>query len=137
MIENQPKDKTPKEPRKAKPKNNKDFLVKFRVDEKELKQLKEAAMSYKSVSEFTRFSCLKPEKKSKLSSKELEKKLEKLIQEVNAIGKNINQAARYVNFLESGDIKHVPSIDRFNREISNYTALQIRIEGYLKQLLKS
>lgn len=67
----------------------------------------------------------------------MDKKLENLIKEVNAVGKNINQVARYVNFLELNGIQHVPSIDRFNHEILAYTALQIRIEAYFKQLLKA
>ena len=137
MNENLPKDESPKEPRKAKPKNNKEFLVKFRVDAQELKQMKEAAASYQSVSHFARFSCLKPDKKDKILSKELDKKLEILIRELNALGKNINQVARYVNFLEASGISYAPAIERFNHEILKYTATQIRIESYLKQLMKA
>lgn len=127
----------PKELKKVKKKNNKESIVKIRADEEELKLLKEGAKNFKSVSDFIRFSCLKQEKKGNISSKEMDKKLENLIKEVNAVGKNINQVARYVNFLELNGIQHVPSIDRFNHEILAYTALQIRIEAYFKQLLKA
>lgn len=126
-----------KEPKRKKRKNNKESFVKIRVSQEELKQLKEAAERFKSISDFIRFSCLKPEKKGIVSSKEMDRKLESLIQEVNAVGKNINQVARYVNFLELNGIQYVPSIDRFNHETLAYTALQIKIEAYFKQLMKA
>jgi hypothetical protein len=127
----------PQEPKKEKKKNNKETIVRLRVDENELKKLKEAAENHKSISDFIRFSCLKQDKKSNISSKEMDKKLENLIREVNYVGKNINQVARYVNFLEQNGIQYVPSIDRFNHEILVYTALQIKIEAYFKQLMKA
>jgi uncharacterized protein (DUF1778 family) len=125
------------EPKKEKKKNNKETVVRLRVDENELKRLKEAAAHHKNISDFIRFSCLKPEKKNIISSKEMDKKLENLTKEMNAVGKNINQIARYVNFLELTGIPYAPAIDRFNHEILAYTALQIRIEAYYKQLLKA
>jgi hypothetical protein len=62
--------------------------------------------------------------------------LEELMKEINAVGRNINQGVRHVNFLEDNGISYTPSIERFNHEIIGYIANQIKTEALLKQILK-
>jgi hypothetical protein len=62
--------------------------------------------------------------------------LEELMKEINAVGRNINQGVRHVNFLEDNGISYTPSIERFNHKLLAYTAAQIRVEKLLKQVLK-
>ena len=50
--------------KETKIKKNKELAVKIRVDEEELRQLKESAKDYKSVSDFIRFCFLKKNKKN-------------------------------------------------------------------------
>lgn len=124
----------PKQPTKNK--KNKEHFIKFRVNEEEMEMLKTYSEGHKSISDFIRYCCLKQAKKNANVSKKVEDRVEALIKEVNAVGKNINQVARYVNFLEDNGISYAPSIERFNSEIGNYTAKQIKIETLLKQILK-
>jgi hypothetical protein len=127
---------TDSETKGLKRKKNKELIIKVRVNEEELKLIKEYAESYKSISDFIRFCCLKQNKKDRGISRKMEAGVETLIKEVNAVGKNVNQVARYVNFLEDNGITYAPSIERFNHEILAYTAAQIKIETLLKQVLK-
>lgn len=120
----------------TKPKKNKEHILKFRLSDEELEMLKAHAEGHKSLSDFIRYCCLKQVNKNANISKKVEDRVEALTKEVNAVGKNINQIARYVNFLEDNDIVYAPSIERFNHEITRYTANQIKIETLLKQILK-
>jgi hypothetical protein len=124
---------------REKKKSNKDYLVKVRVTEEEHLELEEASEEYESLSAFVRQSWINQiqnNKKKTLLSQKVEKQVINLIQEVNAVGKNINQVARYVNFLEGNGIVYAPAIERFNQNILTYIDTQIKIENLLKQILK-
>jgi hypothetical protein len=127
---------TDSETKGLKRKKNKELIIKVRVNEEELQSIKEHAEGYKSISDFVRFCCLERNKKDTVISRKMEANVEGLMKEVNAVGRNVNQVARYVNFLEDNGVTYAPSIDRFNYEILAYTAAQIKIEKLLKQVLK-
>jgi predicted thioredoxin/glutaredoxin len=124
---------------REKKKSNKDYLVKVRVTEEEHLELEKASEEYESLSAFVRQSWINQiqnNKKKTVLSQKVEKQVINLIREVNAVGKNINQVARYVNFLEGNGIVYAPAIERFNQNILAYTDTQIKIENLLKQILK-
>lgn len=136
MLPPKPEQNSFKPIKPQKPNKNKEHIIKFRLSADELEQLKTYAEGYKSLSDFIRYSCLKQSGQNVQVSKNVANKVETLIKEVNVVGKNINQVARYVNFLEDNNIAYTPSIERFNQEITRYTATQIKIETLLKQILK-
>jgi hypothetical protein len=55
---------------------------------------------------------------------------------MNAVGENINQAAKYTNFLLENRISF-DSIDRFNTNIIKYTAMQMKFEQLLKKVFNN
>ena len=103
------------------------------VTESEYKQFLEYAQEHKNVSDYIRECCLVKNKKSFEKTKEVKKLLKNLSFEMNAVGTNINQIARYTNFLLENKITF-DSINRFNTAILQYTAIQIRFEKLLKKI---
>ena len=75
------------------------------------------------------------QKKPFQKTKELVNLLKQLTNEMNSIGKNINQVARYTNFLQEHKIIS-EALNRFNTEIIKYTSLQIKFEKLLKSIFK-
>jgi hypothetical protein len=61
--------------------------------------------------------------------------MKSLTNEMNAVGKNINRAAIYTNFLLEHRISF-DSIDRFNTNIIKYTAIQMKFKNVLKNIFK-
>jgi hypothetical protein len=103
------------------------------VTESEYQQILEYSSEFKTVSDYIRESCLDSRHKSFEHTKELTKTMKSLTNEMNAVGKNINQAAKYTNFLLEHHI-NFDSIDRFNVNIIKYTAIQMKFEQLLKNI---
>ncbi len=125
-------------PRKDERRNeNRTRQVHLMLTDAEFEKLKLLSADFKNISDYVRHCTLSDKNRNfRLTSQVLES-VKKLTTEVNAIGKNINHVARYVNFLEENNIKHTPAIERFHREITQYTALQMNIEDTISQFLKS
>lgn len=103
------------------------------VTESEYERLLEYGKDFKTVSDYIRNSCLEQNKKRFEKTKEITNLLTQLTCEMNAIGKNINQVARYTNFLLENKVVS-ENINRFNSEIIKYTALQMSFEKLLKKI---
>ena len=127
--------KTPE--RKGRKNENRSRQLHLMLTDEEFETLKTLSKDFKTVSDYVRHCALSDKnRKFRLTSEVLES-IKKLTKEVNAVGNNINHVARYVNFLEENNIKHTPAIDRFNHEILQYTAMQMKIEDSIIRFLKS
>ena len=115
---------------------NRDARIEIRVTKEEMERLKFLSKDFRNVSDYLRHCGLSDKDRKFRMTDEVKKALQELKKEVNSIGVNVNQIARYINFLEDNGIIHAPAIERFNSLIIKYTALQLRIEGRLKQFFK-
>lgn len=106
------------------------------VTESEYQQILTYSSEFKTVSDYIRESCLDNKHKSFEQTKELTKTMKSLTNEMNAVGKNINNAAKYTNFLLEHRISF-DSIDRFNTNIIKYTAIQMKFEQLLKKVFNN
>ncbi len=117
-------------------KDKKSKRIHLVVTESEYQQILTYSSEFKTVSDYIRESCLDNKKKPFEKTKELTETMESLTNEMNAVGKNINQVARYTNFLLEHRI-NFDSIDRFNSNIIKYTAMQMRFEQLLKKVFNN
>ena len=127
------KTKGEKSPKPKESREKKTRRIHMVVTESEYKQFLEYAQEHKNISDYIRECCLVKNKKSFEKTKEVKKLLKNLSFEMNAVGTNINQIARYTNFLLENKITF-DSINRFNTAILQYTAIQIRFEKLLKKI---
>jgi hypothetical protein len=105
------------------------------VTESEYQQILSYSSEFKTVSDYIRESCLFNNERPFNKTKELTKTMKSLTKEMKAVGKNINQAARYTNFLLEHRLSF-DSINRFNKNIVIYTAMQMKFENVLKNIFK-
>jgi hypothetical protein len=105
------------------------------VTESEYQQILSYSSEFKTVSDYIRESCLFNNERPFNKTKELTKTMKSLTYEMKAVGKNINQAARYTNFLLEHRLSF-DSINRFNKNIIIYTAMQMKFENVLKNIFK-
>ena len=61
--------------------------------------------------------------------------LKQLTNEMTTIGKNVNQVARYANFLLENKMA-LDCLHSFNKEIIKYTKSQVRFEKLLKDIFR-
>ena len=115
---------------------NRDARIEIRVTKEEMERLKFLSKDFRNVSDYLRHCSLSDKDRKFRMTDEVKKAFQELKKEVNSIGVNVNQIARYINFLEDNGIVHAPAIERFNNLIIKYTTLQLRIEGRLKQFFK-
>lgn len=116
-------------------KENKTRRVHIVVSESEYEQLLEYAKEFKTVSNYIRFSCLEKSEKSFITTKELITMLKQMTNEMTTIGKNVNQVARYANFLLENKMA-LDCLHSFNKEIIKYTESQVRFEKLLKDIFR-
>jgi hypothetical protein len=105
------------------------------VTESEYQQILSYSSEFKTVSDYIRESCLFNNERPFNKTKELTKTMKSLTYEMKAVGKNISQAARYTNFLLEHKLSF-DSINRFNKNIAIYTAMQMKFENELKNIFK-
>jgi hypothetical protein len=117
-------------------KDKKSKRIHLVVTESEYQQILEYSLEFKTVSDYIRESCLENKHKPFDKTKELTKTMKSLTNEMNAVGENINQAAKYTNFLLENRISF-DSIDRFNTNIIKYTAMQMKFEQLLKKVFNN
>lgn len=117
-------------------KDKKSKRIHLVVTESEYQQILTYSSEFKTVSDYIRESCLDNKHASFEKTKELTKTMKSLTNEMNAVGKNINQAAKYTNFLLEHRI-NFDSIERFNVNIIKYTAIQMKFEQLLKKIFNN
>jgi hypothetical protein len=117
-------------------KDKKSKRIHLVVTESEYQQILAYSSEFKTVSDYIRESCLENKYKPFDKTKELTKTMKSLTNEMNAVGENINQAAKYTNFLLENRISF-DSIDRFNTNIIKYTAMQMKFEQLLKKVFNN
>lgn len=122
--------------KKEKTKENKTRRVHIVVSESEYEQLLEYAKEFKTVSNYIRFSCLEKGEKSFILTKELIILLKQLTTEMNTIGRNMHQMARYSSFLLDNKVSF-DSLNSFNNQLIKYMEMQMRFEKLLKSLFKN
>lgn len=122
--------------KKERIKINRTKKVELRLTELEYLVLMDNAKAYKTVSDFVRYSCLEKRHKKLEKTTEFIKTVKELTFEISAIGKNINQVARYSNLLLEQRVKF-DSLSQFNPIIADYTSTLLKVEQTLKKVLNS
>jgi hypothetical protein len=117
-------------------KDKKSKRVHLVVTESEYQQILSYSSEFKTVSDYIRESCLFNNERPFNKTKELTKTMNSLTKEMKAVGKNINQAAKYTNFLLENRLSF-DSINRFNKNIIRYTAMQMKFEQLLKKVFNN
>jgi uncharacterized protein (DUF1778 family) len=115
---------------------NRTKKVELRLTEAEYALLLIHASEHKTVSDFIRHCCLEKRNKKLEKTKDFVKTVQAMTFEINAIGKNINQIARYSNLLLEKKVKF-DSLALFNPIITQYTSTLLKFEQTLKKVLNS
>jgi len=122
--------------KKRRTKDNRTKKVELRLTEAEYVMLVENAKEHKTVSDFIRQCCLDKRNKKLEKTKAFTQAVRELTFEINGIGKNINQIARYTNLLLEQRVKF-DSLAQFNPIITAYTSTLLKVEQTLKKVLNS
>ncbi len=122
--------------KKQRTKDNRTKKIELRLTESEYLILMQSASEYKTVSDFIRKCCLDKRQKKLEKTKEFVQIVRELTFEINAIGNNINQIARYSNLLLEKKVKF-DSLALFNPIIIAYTSTLLKVEQTLKKALNS
>lgn len=123
-----------KNEKERKIKTNRIRKVELRLTELEYQELLKNSQEHKTVSDFIRQCCLEKKNKKLEKTKEIVGVVRAMTFEISAIGKNINQIARYSNLLFEQKIKF-DSLAQFNPVMMQYTATLLKFEQTLKKLL--
>lgn len=117
--------------RKAKKTNRgKSFLIRFTEDE--FLKLTESAKNYKSVSEYIRVRAFK-NGSSLLNPIELIRALDEVCLEINRVGNNINQIAKYIN--QRKGITNDGLIKEYEKHLIDYVNQQKRLETLYRKII--
>lgn len=118
---------------KAEKKREKRLII--RLTDEEMKQLTKFSNGFTSVSNYVRVSCLQ-KGKYLINPIEYLKVIDNLIPEMKRIGNNINQIARYANFLEKEGQGRSEILQEFNSLLSQYIEIENGIYEQNSKILK-
>ncbi len=115
-------------------------MLRLRLTEKERGQLAEQVREagYKDQSEYLRKKIFAPGDATVHNPKKLFRALDKTGGELKRIGNNINQIAKYINYLEKNNMVEGRVIDEYNRHFGEFLQVEDKyvkaIRAYLRTM---
>ena len=106
------------------------------LTETEYISLLQNAQHSKTVTHYVLESCLTDTSRPYKMTVGLMEGIEKMTKELNAIGTNINQTTKHINFLMKHDLLSADVFKRQQNDLLRYTNALIKIEDRLSKLIK-
>jgi hypothetical protein len=106
------------------------------LTENEYTNLLQNAQHSKTVTHYVIESCLTDTKRPYKMTLGLIEGIEKMTKELNAIGTNINQTTKHINFLMKHDLLSDDVFKRQQNDLLKYTNALIKVEDRLSKLIK-
>jgi Bacterial mobilisation protein (MobC) len=106
------------------------------LTEDEYISLLQNAQHSKTVTHYVIESCLSDSSRPYKMTVGLIEGIEKMTKELNAIGTNINQTTKHINFLMKHDLLSEDVFKRQQNDLLRYTTALIKVEDRLSKLIK-